>query len=169
MKHYEFEINLLIDGELPENAKDELFAHLSTCRECRNSLSQYLLLKEKSGEFCIQKINKLKPKDVEKINYYKIPFYISTAAAIILILLFIGIKTPATYITKKYVKVDTVFVSYKNKTLVNLQKEITPTNKGEKKSAEQIPDPNYISYLFSLPSEKITDADLVKNNKRSFQ
>jgi hypothetical protein len=168
MKHYEFEINLLIDGELPENAKDELFTHLSTCRECQNSLSQYLLLKEQSREFCIQKINKLKPKDVEKINYYKIPFYISAAAAIILIFLFIGIKTQTTYITQKYVKVDTVFVSSKNKTLVHLQKEIPPMNKVKKESAERIPDPS-ISYLFNLQSEKITDVDLVKNNNRSLQ
>ena len=48
MKHFDDEINMFIDGELGDEMREELFAHLTGCDECQNTLTELLLLKATS-------------------------------------------------------------------------------------------------------------------------
>ena len=45
MKHYDFEISLLVEDELPESRKKELFLHLAKCGKCSNTLSDFRNIK----------------------------------------------------------------------------------------------------------------------------
>jgi hypothetical protein len=51
MKHYDFEISLLVENELPENKKEELFLHLAKCRKCSKTLSDFRQLKSSVTSF----------------------------------------------------------------------------------------------------------------------
>lgn len=169
MKHYDFEINLLLDGELPESDKDELFTHLSKCRECSDAFSQYLLVKEKSKEFCIQNLDSTLNKNAARNRLYKYSFYMSAAAVVILIMLLAGIKLQPVYVTKVHVKTDTVYVQDKTGILALNQTIKPPMILAGNKLSKGKPESKFLYYVFSLPSEKITDADLIKQYNRSVQ
>jgi hypothetical protein len=167
MKHYDFEISLFVDGELAEEDKEKLFAHMAACKECRNTFEEYLRLKEKSKDFFIQKMDKLKNKDAGKNKFYKISFYASAAAAVILIMLLAGGKERTAYIAKTEVKYDTVYVSEKSESAGQIKKLPAPQAVKKKETSKQDEDSKIIEYVMSLPSEKITEADLVKQENGS--
>src|ERR1035437_2790820 len=106
MKHFDFEINLFVDGELGEKDKKEMFIHLSECEDCRNMLSDLLLLKEKSRIHITKNINEIRNLPKKNNLFYKIGFYTSTAAAIVLLFLFATSKPKGTFVTKNEVRID---------------------------------------------------------------
>ena len=54
--HYQEEISQFIDNELPENESPELFAHLSTCPECRGFFNESLQLKSRLTSISVPSI-----------------------------------------------------------------------------------------------------------------
>ena len=50
MKHYDFEISLLVENELPENMK-ELFKHLAKCGKCSKTLSDFRQIQSSVTDF----------------------------------------------------------------------------------------------------------------------
>lgn len=51
MKHYEFEISLFVEDELPPHKKEELFLHLSSCKKCSKVLMDYQKIKNNISDF----------------------------------------------------------------------------------------------------------------------
>lgn len=161
MKHFEYEINLFTDGELAKQDQKELFVHLVVCGECQKTLSAYLLLKEKSRDFCSQNISLLKNKPAWQNIFYKVGFYTSAAAAVILLFILFTNKPAPTYITKNEVRVDTVFVqnqTVSNNSLTPGKKELVSTSQKE-----------YLRYVMSLRTEVFTKADLIQSDNGSVQ
>ncbi|MCX6174345.1 MAG: zf-HC2 domain-containing protein [Ignavibacteriales bacterium] len=168
MKHYDYEINLFIDGELEEENREELFLHLAECNECRNTFADLLLLKEKSKAHCSESINQLKQKPSVAKSFYKFGFYAASAAAVFL-LFFLVLQNPKdTFITKNQARVDTVFVQ---KEIPTAQNQITNTNSltPGKKEYIQTSQQEYLHYVMSLRTEKFTEADLIKLDNGSIQ
>jgi hypothetical protein len=97
MKHYEYEINLFIDNELPAHGQKELFAHLAVCDECTELFHQYNKLKRGAKKYfdgidtgAVDSIVALPVPAMKKNEKtYRKHFYISSAAAAILLLLFL--------------------------------------------------------------------------------
>lgn len=95
MKHYEYEINLFIDNELPAPGQKELFAHLAACNECSALLQKYIRIKSAARDYFAgidaDAANSIMPlpdqKNTEIRRSYKKHFYISAAAAVVLLLL----------------------------------------------------------------------------------
>lgn len=51
MKHYEYEISLFVEDELPLEKKEELFLHLSGCKKCSKVLADYQKIKNNIFDF----------------------------------------------------------------------------------------------------------------------
>jgi Putative zinc-finger len=51
MKHFEYEISLLVEDELPEDQKRELLSHLSVCKKCRQTLEDFSKIKQEISQF----------------------------------------------------------------------------------------------------------------------
>lgn len=168
MKHYEYQINLFVDGELPKGEHKELFVHLAGCDECGKALSDYYLLKERSREFCSQNISHIKNKPSKQNIFYKVGFYTSTAAAVILLVILFTSRPAQTYLSKNEVRVDTVFVQKEvsftqnqiaqNNSLIPGKKELVSTSQQE-----------YLRYVMDLRTEVFTQADLIKSDSGSIQ
>ena len=169
MKHYDNEINLFIDCELPDEQNKELFIHLEGCKECQNTFSEFIMLKEKTRTLCMENLNQVKNKPEPVTMFYKFGFYTSVAAAIILLFLLTTEKPKEIIITKNKVRVDTVFVSKESPTS---QKQITVNSSltpGKKELLVESSQKEYLRCVMNLRSEKITDADLIKLNNGSYQ
>ncbi len=168
MNHYEYEINLFADGELPQHEQKELFFHLAECGECQKTLSDYLLLKEKSRDFCSQNISLLKNKPSKQNLFYKVGFYSSAAAAVILLFILFTNKQTPTYFTKNEARVDTVFVQKEVPSPQNQTVKISSLTPG-KKEFVFTSQKEYLRYVMSLRTEVFTKADLIKSDNGSIQ
>ncbi len=51
MKHYEYEISLFVEDELPENKKEELLAHLKNCKRCNALMNDFSNIKSDLANF----------------------------------------------------------------------------------------------------------------------
>ncbi len=51
MKHYEYEISLFVEDELPEDKKEKLLSHLRNCDKCRRMLQDYENIKNNITQF----------------------------------------------------------------------------------------------------------------------
>ena len=167
MRHYNDEINLFVDCELEMEKRDELFSHLSECKECQNLLVDLLALKEKSRIFCSDNISDLKNKPKTINKFYRLGFYTTSAAAIILLFLFITSKPKETYITKNEVSVDTVFVQKEVPAAQLTNSNSNSFNPGKKGIGEKSSQQYYVDYVMSLRTVKITEADVVKKRNGS--
>ncbi|PKL82533.1 MAG: hypothetical protein CVV24_09675 [Ignavibacteriae bacterium HGW-Ignavibacteriae-3] len=164
MKHFDDEINLFIDREIEEERRKELFAHLAGCDECRNTLSELLLIKERSRNYLTENLNFIKNKPDKSNMIYKIGFFTSAVAAVILLLMLTTSKPEKIYITKNEVRVDTVFVQ---KEVPSVQNQIANANSltpGKKELIQKTKRQPYLEYLMTLRTEKVTQADLVRIN-----
>lgn len=169
MRHYEFEINLFVDGELAGESRKELFEHLSECSECQNTFSQFLQIKEKSRTFCSDNLNQIKNKPKQSTKLYKIGFYTSAATAVFLLFFLVSQKPKETLITKNQVRVDTVFVQKENS---NTQFQKTNANSitpGMKELPKESSQKAYLHYVMNLRTEKFTEADKLKLDYGSIQ
>lgn len=168
MKHYDYEINLFIDGELDEENREELFLHLAECNECRNTFADLLLLKEKSKAHCSESINQLKQKPSVAKSFYKFGFYAASAAAVFLLFFLVSQKPKETFTTKNEVRIDTVFVQ---KEIPVTQNQLTNTNSltPGKKELIQSSQQEYLRYVMNLRTEKFTEADKLKLDYGSIQ
>lgn len=51
MKHYEYEISLFVEDELPPDKKEKLLLHLSGCKKCSKVLTDYQKIKNNISDF----------------------------------------------------------------------------------------------------------------------
>lgn len=51
MKHYDYEISLFVEDELPDEQVHELNMHLASCKSCRQVLSDYMEIKSDISRF----------------------------------------------------------------------------------------------------------------------
>ena len=169
MKHFDYEINLFVDGELNEIDKKEMFIHLSVCEECRNTLSDFLILKEKSRMHIAENIKEIKNTPKRNNLFYKIGFYTSTAAAIVLLFLLTSSKPKETFVTKNEVRIDTIFV---NKGATIAQNKTAPAHSvtpGKRKVPAESSQKEYLRYVMNLRTEKITETDKINSENGSIQ
>ncbi len=95
MEDLELKINMLADGELSNSEQVELFAELSNNEEARKIYNEALSLKRGVASHYSQvhadlapfNYPKLQPVVIGKAKVYKYASYISTAAAVILVML----------------------------------------------------------------------------------
>lgn len=95
MEDLELKINMLADGELSNSEQVELFAELSNNEEARKIYNEALNLKRNVASYYSQvhvdlapfNYPKLQPVVIGKAKVYKYASYISTAAAVILVML----------------------------------------------------------------------------------
>lgn len=159
MKHCEFEISQFVDGELTGEGKNELFRHLSECSECQKVFSEYLELKEKSKDFCAGKISKEISKKAFTLNptvperkrlFYRTAFYISSAAALLLLFFTVTLKPRPEVITKTVNNIDTVFVLKEKiiyKAALQAYRKSVDNRENDKKA--------YVEYLLTLPEQQM--------------
>jgi len=150
MKHYDYEINLFVDGELTVDEEKKLFIHLSDCDECRKEFSEILLLKEKSRKFISDEISKLTGKLNRRVGIFKVTTISSVAASIVLLLLLLTSKPEKEFYTKNIVRVDTIYVS---KSLPITQTKITKGSLNtprEKRPPESSSQKEYLRYVMNL-------------------
>lgn len=167
MKHYEYEINLFSDGELPPHDYKELFVHLAECDECKKSLADYLLLKEKSKEFCSKNISFLMNKPAKQNMFYKVGFYTSVAAAVLLLFMLFTNKPIQTYNAMNGARVDTVFIQKEVPSTQNQNVKNNSLTPGKKELRKETSQQAYLNYMMSLRTVKITDADVIKTRNGS--
>jgi len=97
MKHYDYEISLFIDGELPDEEQNKLFEHLAECYECRSALVEFQSTKIKSKSYYGAQLPEangtiipMAPEvKTAKTNIFKTAFYIAAAACMLIGLLFL--------------------------------------------------------------------------------
>jgi len=159
MEHYKFEISQFCDGELEEKETSQLFGHLAGCPECRKVFNEYLFIKEKAKDFCAGKIsdsikNTIPGKDVpadgrhnlkegkRKGLFYKTGFYISAAAAIILLFINLNTKKETVFMTKNEIKKDTVFIPKEKKIIKYVKVNQSPEMNNRK----------YLEYVNTIPA-----------------
>ncbi len=101
MKHYEYEISLYVEDELPLNKSEELLSHLSKCKKCKLTLHEYANIKNN----IIQFYEKLPEKKVAINHTYlkkrgfnwnirKGGFVVATSIAIITVLVYLFLSIP---------------------------------------------------------------------------
>ncbi|MBI3123364.1 MAG: zf-HC2 domain-containing protein [Ignavibacteriales bacterium] len=159
MKHYEYEINLFVDGELEKEQQSELFEHLAACEDCQSLFTDTLILKEKTRSFCVENLNQIKNKPKPVSKFYKIAFYTSSAAAVLLLFLLITAKPKETFITKNEVRVDTVFVEKEKPLLNEGNKNLFANTKQKSKSSNEVA---FVNEIKKMKTTKITLSDLIK-------
>lgn len=93
MSHYEYEINLYLDKELPLEMEAELFLHLSQCQQCRVEFRKCQQVKEGSKYYFKNKYEESGVIVTKQFNPYKYFTYFSAAAALVLI--FLQVFNPA--------------------------------------------------------------------------
>lgn len=167
MKHFNEEINLFVDGELESEKQSEMFAHVAECSECRKLFSDLIVLKEKSRIFCGENLEEIKnkPKAQTIGKFYRAAFYASSAAAILLLFLLATAKPKEVFVTKNEVRVDTVFVEKEKAVNTNQNIAVDTKTPGKKVvTAKNKKREAYLEFLFSLRSEKLSEADLVTVN-----
>ncbi len=167
MKHYEYEINLLFDGELTNEEQTGLFNHLASCQICKDNFANYNRLKgemnsihkKNIADILIEKgnaaddvANRQTTIGKKKITLYKIGFYASTAAALLLLFLQLSTKQPTTNYST-ITKIDTVFVNKKVPVFVTMY--ITKQMDKKEKVASKLNDKSYIDYIMELPTIKL--------------
>ena len=164
MKHYEYEINQFVDGELPQQEHKGLFDHLAGCDECQKTLSDYYLLKERSREYSTRNLSQIKNTPSKNNMFYKIGFYTNAAAAVMLMFILFTNKPATLFVTKNEVRVDTVFVQKEVPLPQNQSVNNNSLTPGKKELIQKRKRPPYLEYLLSLRTEKVTQADLVRIN-----
>jgi hypothetical protein len=95
MKHYEYEISLLVEDELSPGKKEELLSHLSVCKKCSKTFRDYTNVKNNVFRFYdtlpgnTELRHSVNNRKISSVRFRKpeifIPF--SIAASIILVLL----------------------------------------------------------------------------------
>lgn len=104
MKHYEYEISLFVDNELPFQEGKEMFAHLSECKECSGFFADTMKMKKGIAKHYQEMDSEITPtaeliKDLYVVNksslFVKAGFAASIAAVFIM-----GYFLYATHITQ---------------------------------------------------------------------
>lgn len=180
MRHYEFEINLQIDGELGNEEQIELYNHLSICQECRDNFNKYNQLRRETKPIYNKNIANvllnlnedelIGTRDAGKVDsskkFYKIGFYISAAAAIILLFFLTSSKSKETFVTKNEVRIDTIFVKKEIPITQNKTVRAYSITPGKRSVFVESSQKAYLQYVMSLRSITFDDGN-EKNNNRS--
>jgi len=150
---------MLLDGELDNNGRSELFAHLSNCEECGNLYSDYNLVKNKCKDFTSEQIELLRDISKDQRGFYKYAFYFSAAASIIFLMLFLFNYTRDTFFINQQKQVDTVYIqdykSFSNKEKVEALYRKTTNEFSDKMNSEV----EYINYIKSLRTVRFNKVD----------
>lgn len=163
MKHYEMEINQYVDGELTPEETKEMFRHIGECDACREMLSDFISLKEKSRVFCAENIKEISSAPASKKNgFYKYAFYISSAAALILLFLLSTFKQENKTEIVNVSRVDTVYVQKEIR--IPEAKPVQQTNLASHGGKNSINKSPYLAFIMSLKTESVTPADKITSN-----
>lgn len=148
MKHYEQEINMLIDDELPENNRSELFSHLANCDECSSLYNDYIIISSKSKQVSSANIEMLKLKSINQGRFYKHAFYFTAAASVMFFMLFLFGKSGNGFSNASSEKLDTVYIQ-KQHFVKNVK--VDELEKGSSKpKLIYNSDKEYLDYINSL-------------------
>lgn len=150
MKHYEFEMSLYIDGELPKEEEANLFSHLTECGECRKVFLSLHKVKKMAKDHFTKKLEIPDKKEKAEGNIYKYSFYAASAAAVFLLIFFLNRKPVTVYTTKNEMRVDTIYIRKEKPELKIVKKERVYPEANQK---------NYVHYVMNLPTYKITEKD----------
>ncbi|MGA7722567.1 MAG: zf-HC2 domain-containing protein [Ignavibacteriaceae bacterium] len=183
MKHYDLEISRFIDNELSANEQKELFSHLSNCEDCGKILSDFMEMKQNSRSFyenlsvVLNKTFDLPfgttQKKGEKL--YKLLFYFSAAASIILGAMFlykstsvVRLETKYSALELKYLRTDIAKNNSHQNDFNNKSKiiDITSKEKSElsvQKNYSTSQKKNKLKIINSIKSEKNLPPADVKN------
>jgi hypothetical protein len=191
MKHYEYEINLFVDGELSPGGKTELFNHLAYCEMCRNDLEEYYKVKNKARKFCDDKISSLMPhnsidvfkesvpskkssilsanKEITspKNNFYKYSFYTAAATVAVLSFLLVSIKPQIKQLTKNEVRVDTIFVRQEKSVIKFVYKKTEQPNSDATNINMMKRNKELYGFISNMRTDTLTSRDLIGKNKES--
>lgn len=150
MHHYEEEINLMIDGELPEDKKADFFRHLAECKDCSNLYADYLVISNTCREITSSEIESLKSGINKKSNFYRYAFYYSTAASIIFFILFLFSISNVGASKENDNKVDTIFLE-RNELIKNVNEDGIPDGSTNPKfNSNYSSDKAYLKYIKNL-------------------
>lgn len=164
MEHCEYEINLFVDGELPSGNTKEVFLHIAECEYCSKYFSEILLVKEKSKGYFTKHFDRLKNEHPKKNYFYKLAFYFSAAASIVLLMITLFDRPEIKYISKNEVRVDTIFVAKGipiARTKTQRDFSFTP---GKKEQSAEPSLKSYLRYVMSLRTVEFTNANHKTNN-----
>ncbi len=140
MKHYDYEISLFIDGELPDEEQNKLFEHLAECTKCRSTLMEFMDIKDKSEKYFAEQLPEsdgtviplFNQTQKNKRNYYREAFYFAAAACLLLGFLFLLNKTEETELKNKLNKLNAEYSSlqknYRSESEKTLEKVTTAEN-----------------------------------------
>ncbi len=104
MKHYEYEISLYVDDELPPDKKEELLTHIAVCKKCKKTFREYTGIKENLTQFYQElpsRPNLFNTFSIKENNFIrrssgsKLIVPLTAAASIVLVFLLIG--SPGVY------------------------------------------------------------------------
>ncbi len=163
MKHYEMEISQYIDGELNPDESREMFRHIGECVECRELLSDFIMLKDKSRSFCTENIKEISgTRPAKSSGFYKYAFYASSAAAIILIFILSTFKQEQKTEIVNAARVDTVYVE--KEIPIPETKPVPQPKLASHRSRSSINKSPYMAFIMSLKTESVTPADKITSN-----
>ena len=118
MEDYEIKISQFVDGELPAKGQTELFTFLSNNENARKTLADYIELKKEAKSFYTElntefdnseMINNVLANGNTEKKRYKIGFYISAAAVILLAFLLFSNISKNNIDSQKYLKLQTKY------------------------------------------------------------
>lgn len=200
MKDYEFRISQFVDNELPTDEQPELFHFLSENKEARKLLADYMKMKNETKSFYKEMDTEFDDTQVisseiytqkKEEKRYKLMFYFSAAATIVLAFLLGSSFFKSNISLEKYQKLQTKYIimqeNYKNvlnekKRLVNLTdkftieikklktKQVPAKHKSFNKSnlikTQNKPSTNFIyknrnTYFANIPTYTITKSDFL--------
>lgn len=119
MKHFDYEISLFIDGELPDEEQNKLFEHLAECTECRSTLVEFQSTKTKFKSYYGSQLPEANgtiipvTSEVKKIktNLYKTAFYVAAAACLLIGILFLLNRANEKELQNKFQKLESNYLS----------------------------------------------------------
>ena len=146
MRHFEFEISQFIDNELPLSEKKELFLHLSQCDECNLFLEQSLKMKTEVKSYYsrvkpegkpLLKVSNVSQPDHRKTTIYKMLFYTSVAATIILGFFLILISKDLSYFKSNIPQMHEEITALRNDLLLASREQGELLNIGKNQLAQK--------------------------------
>ncbi len=140
MQNYEEKISQFVDNELPVNEQRELFEFLSENEEARETLHDYMQMKNDTKIFYgnlnadLPKLNIPVPLAAgnEQKNYYKPMFYFSAAASIILLMLLLFNQPVKDRFEERYSDLQSELISLQQEHAELLQSNINLIKQNEK-------------------------------------
>lgn len=185
MKDYEIKLSQFIDNELPADKQQELFHFLSENKEARKILADYMKIKNETKSFYKEMNTEFDDTQVissriytqkENERKYKMMFYFSAAATIVLAFLFGSSFFKSNISLEKYQRLQTKYIimqkNYSNvlnekKRLVNLTDKFVKENENLKTKQVSIKH-NLFHKSYSIKIKKKPARNLSYKNRNTY-